>query len=385
MDFTKAFTFVHGTKIVCGLGAAGQVAAELQALDVRRPLIATDRGIVGAGLLRPLVAALDAAGLSYRVFDEVESNPVAATVERAAALVRDEGWDSVIGVGGGSSIDTAKAVAMLATNPGTVAQYEGVDTFRNPPLPLIAVPTTVGTGSEVTRGIVITDPVRKAKTVTVSVMLFPRVAILDPSLVANLPGRIAAWTGMDALTQAIEAYISRGANPITDALNIHAVKLIANNLRAAVAGNDLQALAAMQIATTIEGIAFHNAGLGLVHAMANTVGGHFNTPHGLTNAVLLPYVLRFNLIASVPRYAELAEAMGERTVGLTQREAAERFIHAVRSLAEDVGVPEHLSALGVTRESLPRLAAVAVNALDAPSNPRRYSEAEILALFEQAL
>lgn len=384
MDITKTFSFVHSTKIVCGLGAASKVAYELEALGALRPLIATDKGIVAAGLLKDITASLDAAGLNYRVFDEVESNPVNTTVEKGAAIAREEGFDSVIGVGGGSSIDSGKAIAMLATNPGTVGQYEGFDTFRNPPLPLIAIPTTVGTGSEVTRGFVITDPVRKVKMVTVSVMLFPKTAILDPNLVANLPGRITAWTGMDALTQAIEAYISRGANPIADALNIHAVKLIAENLRAAVAGNSLEAMMAMQIATTIEGIAFHNAGLGLVHAMANTIGGHFNTPHGLTNAVLLPYVLQFNLISNVRKYAELAQAMGERVDGLTPREAAEVFIDAIRILGDDVGVPEHLREIGVTRESLPKLAADAVNALDAPSNPRRYSEPEILAIFEKA-
>lgn len=384
MDMTKTFMFVHTTKVVCGLNSASSIAEELSALGAKKPLIVTDKGIVGAGLLESITGSLEEAGMAYKVFDEVEANPVNATVEKGAKSVRDEGFDSVVAVGGGSSIDASKAIAMLATNEGTVADYEGIDVFKNPLLPLIAIPTTVGTGSEVTRGFVVTDPARKAKTVTVSVMLFPKVAILDATLLTKLPSHITASTGMDALTQAIEAYIALGSNPISDALNIQAVKMIAENLRPAVAGNDLEALMNMQIATTIEGIGFHNAGLGLVHAMANTVGGYFNTPHGVTNAIILPHVLEYNMISNVKKYAELARAMGEKVDHLSDREAAERFIEAVKTLSKDLGIPEHLSEIGVRREALPAVARDSLSSIDIPANPRRYSEEAILELLEKA-
>ena len=384
MDITRTFTFVHTTKVVCGLNCSAKINEELALMGCRKPFIVTDKGIIGAGLLESITKSLQAANLAYEVFDEVEPNPIDTTAEKGATIATEGGFDSVIAVGGGSSIDTGKVIAMLVNNPGRVRDYEGVDVFKNPPLPLIAIPTTVGTGSEVTRGAVITEPVTKAKMIIVSVLLFPKVAMLDPTLVMKLPAHITASTGMDSLTQAIEAYIATGSNPISDALNIYAVKLIAENLRPAVAGNNLEALLNMQVATCMEGMAFHNAGLGLVHAMANTVGGYFNTPHGITNAILLPYVLEYNLIARPNKYAELAQAMGERVENLSVREAAERFIEAVKTLSSDVGIPRQLRDIGVTREALPALAETALTALDIYTNPRSYSRQAILAIYEKA-
>jgi alcohol dehydrogenase class IV len=384
MDITKTFTFVHRTKVVCGLGAADKIADELAALGCKTPFIVTDTGIIGAGILEPILASLKRAGLPFHVFDEVQPNPLSSTVDKGTAQAKQGGFDSVIAVGGGSSIDTGKAIAMLVTNNGTLADWEGVERFKIQPLPLVTVPTTIGTGSEVTRGAVITDPVRKVKMVVVGVMLFPTVAILDPMLLTKLPGKIAASSGLDSLTQAIEAYISINANPIADALNIAAVKLIAENLRAAVAGNNLEALLNMQVGTTIEGIGFHNAGLGMVHAMANTVGAYFNTSHGITNAVILPYVLEFNMIANVKKYAELARAMGEKTEQITDRQAAAVFIEAVKTLSKDIGIPQNLRDIGVTEDSLPAMAHDTLSAPDIFTNPRRYSEPEILEIFKKA-
>jgi alcohol dehydrogenase class IV len=384
MDITRTFTFVHTTKVVCGLNSSAKISEELAALGCKKPLIVTDKGISGAGLLESISKSLEASQMAYQIFDEVEPNPIDTTAEKGTTIAKEGGFDSVIAVGGGSSIDSGKVIAMLVNNPGRVRDYEGVDVFKNAPLPLIAVPTTVGTGSEVTRGAVITEPISKAKMVIVSVMLFPKVAILDPTLLIKLPAHITASTGMDSLTQAIEAYIATGSNPISDALNIYAVKLIAENLRPAVAGNNLEAFLNMQIATCMEGIAFHNAGLGLVHAMANTVGGHFNTPHGITNAILLPYVLEYNLIARPKKYAELAQAMGEKVENLSIREAAERFIEAVKTLSRDVGIPTQLRDIGVTHEALPAMAEAALTAIDIYTNPRSYSKAAILAIYEKA-
>jgi alcohol dehydrogenase class IV len=275
-------------------------------------------------------------------------------------------------------------VAVLAKFGGAVRDYEGIDTVSGPTLPLLAVPTTVGTGSEVTRGAVITDTDRNAKMVVVSPHIFPRVAILDPLLLERLPPAITAATGMDSLTQALEGYVSRGANPISDALNLEALRLIAENLRLAVARNDPDALGKMQVATTMQGIGFHNAGLGLVHAMSNTVGGMFGTAHGVTNAVILPHVMAFNVGADPVRFARVADVMGEPVDGLSIRTAADRAIEAVRRLATDVGIPSTLGELGVDAAAIPELARIAMTAIDAPTNPRHFTEEDVVMLYRRS-
>jgi len=309
MARSDTFQFIHVTKIVAGPGSSEQVGDELRELGGTRVLIVTDRGIAASGVLEKLTPGLDRAGIAYEIFDGIEPNPSSDDVERAAEQARQFQADAVLAVGGGSPIDAAKMVAVLAQFGGKVADYEGFNSVSGPTLPLIAVPTTVGTGSEVTRGAVITDTARNGKMVAVSPHIFPRVAILDPTLLEKLPPSITAATGMDSLTQALEGYVSRGANPISDALNLEALRLIAENLRLAVARNDLDALGKMQIATTMQGIGFHNSGLGLVHAMSNTAGGMFGTAHGVTNAIILPHVMAFNAPADPVRSARVAAAM----------------------------------------------------------------------------
>lgn len=385
MAHAQSFQFIHMTKVVAGPGSAGTVGEELRGLGVSRALIVTDRGVEGAGLLDALVEGLGRSEVGHEVFAEVEPNPLAATVERGAERARQTGCDGVVAIGGGSPIDCAKLVAVIAKSGGGVRDYEGFDLVPEPPLPLVAVPTTIGTGSEVTRGAVITDPERRLKMVAVSPLLFPRVAVLDPRLLEKLPPPVTAATGMDSLTQALEGYVSRNASPISDALNLEALRLIAENLRPAVARNDLDALATMQIATTMQGIGFHNAGLGLVHAMSNTVGGIFGTPHGVTNAVILPHVMEFNLVANPAKFARIAEAMGEPVDGLSTRAAAERAVAAVRVLAADVQIPPTLADLGVTADAIPEMAEKAMGSIDAPSNPRHYSQAEVADLYRRCL
>src|SRR5690606_19442505 len=226
-------------------------------------------------------------------------------------------------IGGGSSMDVAKSVAILATNGGSISDYEGVDRFSIRPLPVIAVPTTVGSGSEVTKGAVITNPETQVKMVIVSDLMFATIAVLDRRVVAGLPGRIAATTGMDALTHAIEAYVSKGANPITDAINIGAIEIIGENLVAASRG-DADALYNMLVASSMAGIGFHDAGLGAVHALANTIGARFGVHHGTANALFLPYVMDFNLSSAPARFARIARALGEDTTGMTDEQAALR-------------------------------------------------------------
>lgn len=384
MARADTFQFVHVTKIVAGPGSSDRAGDELQELGATRAAIVTDRGCAAAGLLATLTAALERSGIAADVFDGVEPNPTAGTVERAADQARAFGANAVLAVGGGSPIDAGKMVAVLAKFGGKVRDYEGIGIVPDATLPLVAVPTTVGTGSEVTRGAVITDVDRAAKMVVVSPHLFPRTAILDPNLLEKLPPHITAATGMDSLTQALEGYVSRGANPISDALNLEALRLIAENLRLAVARNDPDALAKMQVATTMQGIGFHNSGLGLVHAMSNTVGGMFGTPHGVTNAVILPHVMAFNVAADPVRFARVAEAMGEPIDGLSTRAAADRAIAAVRALSADVGIPPTLGDLGVEAEAIPEMARVALGGIDAPTNPRHFTEDDIVMLYRRS-
>src|SRR5215207_2561440 len=384
MARSDTFEFVHVTRIVAGPGTSDQAGDELRALGATRAIVVTDGGIAASGILSKLEPGLKRAQIAYDIFDEIEPNPAAAAVERAAEQARAAGADVVLAVGGGSPIDAGKMVAVLAKFGGAVRDYEGIGIVSGPTLPVLAVPTTVGTGSEVTRGAVITDTDRNIKMVVVSPHLFPRVAILDPLLLEKLPPQITAATGMDSLTQALEGYVSRGANPISDALNLEALRLIAENLRLAVARNDPEALANMQIATTMQGMGFHNSGLGLVHAMSNTVGGMFGTAHGVTNAVILPHVMAFNVGADPARFARVAEAMGEPVEGISVRAAADRAIDAIRVLSEDVGIPPTLGDIGVDPAAIPEMARAAKGAIDAPTNPRHFTEVDIVALYRRS-
>lgn len=381
-EFT--FTFTHGPGIVSGMDRSRTLATILEELGVERPMIVTDETLVEVGALEPALESLEGASVPYSLFAEVEPNPRSVTVERGAARVEEDGIDGIVAVGGGSSLDAGKAIALLAPNGGEWADYGGTPDADHPSLPTVCAPTTVGTGSEVTPGTVITDNERDVKVTTRAEELFADVALLDPALLESLPPRVTAATGMDSLTQAIEAYVNPEANPITDALALEAVRLIGRSLRPAVAGTDLEALAELQVATVMEGVAFHNAGLGLVHGMSEPVSGAFHTGHGITNAVLLPVVLEFNLIACPDRYARLAEAVGVRTDGLSTREAAGAFVDAIDELGDDVGIPDGLEDLGVDREAIPELADEAVDHGNSLENPRVASRDEILELYERA-
>jgi alcohol dehydrogenase class IV len=365
----------------------GENALETIGKDVllygTKALIVTDKGVRQNGLLEPILSVLSAAGVNAVIFEDVVSNPTISNVEDAVKAQKESGSEVIIAVGGGSPMDTAKAAAMLATNGGHIRDYEGFDKFTIPILPLITVPTTVGTGSEVTKGAVISDPERHAKMVVASDLLYPKTAYLDPRMVAGLPAPVCAATGIDALTHAIEGYISKGANPFTDGLNLHAIKLIAEHLRPAVAGNR-DSLYQMLVASCLAGVGFHNAGLGLVHALANTMGGQFNVHHGVANAILLPHVMEFNLIAQVNKFCDIAEALGENVLGSTRRESAAKAITAVKQLMEDVRVPLRLRDVGITEEAIEQMAKESLDAIDRPGNPRSNNQRDIEALYRSA-
>lgn len=365
-----------------GEGALEEAAAQLPKLGTRG-LIVTDAGIMAAGI-HDLVRGVFGSDFPVDTFSGVIGNPDVATVEAADQARRDTGADVLIAIGGGSSIDVAKSVALLGANGGGIADYEGVDRFEKRPLPVVVVPTTVGSGSEVTKGAVITNPDTHVKMVIVSDLMFATIAVLDQRVVAGLPGRIAATTGMDALTHAIEAYVAKGANPVTDALCLGAIELVGANLVAASRG-DGAALYNMLVASSMAGIGFHDAGLGAVHALANTLGAHFGVHHGTANALFLPYVIDFNIEAAPERFARIAVALGEETAGLTTHEAALRASAAVHRLAEETGVPRHLSEVGVGADAIPSLARDALTQADLPGNPREVSLADLTDLYTKAL
>ncbi|GAA3933366.1 iron-containing alcohol dehydrogenase [Microbacterium soli] len=367
--------------LLMGADALEAAAERLPRLGTRA-LVVTDPGIVAAGIDRIVTDVLGAA-IPFSTFADVVGNPDIDTVEAAARARETTGADVLIAIGGGSSIDVAKSVAVLGTNGGSITDYEGVDRFTARPLPVVVVPTTVGSGSEVTKGAVITNPETQVKMVIVSDLMFAEIAVLDPRVVAGLPGRIAATTGMDALTHAIEAYVAQGANPVTDAMCLGAIELIGEHLVAATQG-DPDSLYGMLVASSMAGIGFHDAGLGAVHALANTLGAHFGVHHGTANALFLPYVIDFNLPAAPARFARIARALGEEVGGLSDDEAAARASVAVHRLAEQTGVPRTMSELGVPRDAIPRLAADALAQADLPGNPRPVTLEDLITLYERA-
>jgi alcohol dehydrogenase class IV len=375
--------FSSPPRLVLGDGALEQLSSELPHLG-SKILIITDPGIVAAGILGIVTDVLNESGLEIAVFSDVIGNPDVSTVEAADRARSVNGADILVAIGGGSSMDVAKAVAVVATNGGSIADYEGVDKFSNAPLPVVAVPTTVGSGSEVTKGAVITNPETHVKMVIVSDLMFAKVALLDRRVVAGLPGRIAATTGMDALTHAIEAYVAKGANPVTDAINIGAIELIGKNLVDASKGDE-DALYQMLVASSMAGIGFHDAGLGAVHALANTLGAHFGIHHGTANALFLPYVMDFNVSAAPARFARIAAALGVNTIGLSDEEAALAAAAAVHQLAADTGVPTKLAEVGVSEDAIEKLAQDALVQADLPGNPREASLADLIDLYRKAL
>ncbi|MGO4384400.1 iron-containing alcohol dehydrogenase [Specibacter sp. RAF43] len=374
--------FSSPPRLIMGDGALEQLGRELPRLGTK-VLIITDPGIVAAGILDVVTTVLQGT-LDIAVFADVIGNPDIATVEAANRARLENAADVLIAIGGGSSMDVAKAVAVVATNGGTIADYEGVDKFSTAPLPVIAIPTTVGSGSEVTKGAVITNPDTHVKMVIVSDLMFVRIALLDRRTVAGLPGRIAATTGMDALTHAIEAYVAKGANPVTDAINIGAIELIGQNLLDASKGDE-DALYNMLVASSMAGIGFHDAGLGAVHALANTLGAHFGVHHGTANALFLPYVMDFNVSAAPARFARIATALGIDTTGLSDEDAALAAAAAVHQLAADTGVPTKLSEVGVGEDAIDKLARDAFVQADLPGNPREASLADLAHLYRLAL
>ncbi len=371
-------------RIVFGAGSLEELGNEIQRLDGSRVLVVTDPGVQRAGVVDAVAAVLDRAGLDHAVFADVESDPGMAVAVASVAAARAMAPDAIVGLGGGSALDIAKITSVMLTNDGPIENYFGMELVPRPGVPLVLIPTTAGTGSEMTSICVLSDPRDNVKKGIVSEHLYARAALLDPRLTVGLPPAVTAMTGMDALVHAIESFTGRLATVFTDALNRKAIGLVADNLRLAYArGENLEARENMLYASCLAGMAFSNTQTGLAHAIALAIGGRHHLPHGLLTASVIPRVMAYNLMANPAKFVQIAEAFGEDTAGLTRMEAARRSVRAVKSLLADLGISCKLSDYGVSEEEFPLLARKAAGAGRLlRNNPRTVTEADVVHLLK---
>jgi alcohol dehydrogenase len=345
----RSFEFKMPAKVKFGEGIVKEIGSILRGMGYHKAFIATDKGIVAAGICAMIEEGLKADNFEYEVFDELIPDPTIEIVDSTAEILKKSGADVVLAVGGGSPIDTAKAICMLQTNEGSVRDYlfGGTKTVTNPIMPLVCIPTTAGTGSEMTAASVISNEQEKTKVSVTHEYLIPKYAFIDPMVQMGCPPFITATTGMDALTHAIESFISNRSNPISDAMGLQAIRMIGANIRRATgAGNfDMEARSNMAVAATIAGVAFMNGGLGVVHGISQTLGAFVHIPHGPANSLLLPYCMEKTVVGNMPKFKEIAIALGKNVEGMDLREAAFAAVDAVFELAEDLGVPMRLSEL----------------------------------------
>lgn len=369
-----------------GKGAIACIADEAKGRGFKKAFVCSDPDLIKFGVTKKVLDVLDANGLAYEVYSDIKPNPTIENVQTGVEAFRKSGADYIVAIGGGSSMDTAKAVGIVIKNPefADIRSLEGVAPTKNPCVPIIAVPTTAGTAAEVTINYVITDVEKQRKFVCVDVHDIPVVAIIDPDMMSSMPKGLTAATGMDALTHAIEGYITKGAWKMTDMFHLKAIEIISKNLRGAVA-NTPEGREGMALGQYVAGMGFSNVGLGIVHSMAHTLGAVYDTPHGVGNAILLPTVMEYNAPATGEKYREIARAMGVEGVdGMSVEEYRKAAVDAVRKLSEDVGIPKDLKNI-VKREDLDFLAESAFADACRPGNPRDTSVAEIKALFESLI
>ncbi|MDO4976012.1 MAG: iron-containing alcohol dehydrogenase [Eubacteriales bacterium] len=382
MAFKELYQPVH---TIIGEGCIHEIPRHINNIGVNKALIVTDEGLVKIGTVKMVTDVLDEAGKPYAIYSGVKPNPTVSIVNEAKKAYDDNGCDYVIGIGGGSPIDVAKSVGILATNGGTVEDYNGLELSEKPAAPIIAINTTAGTGSEVTRAFVVTDEVRKSKMLCVDSNSLAYLAINDPAMMVNMPPSLTAATGMDALTHSIEAFVANSRCPFTDGIALESIRLIGEYLERAVKDGktDMEARTKMCWAQYMGGLAFSNAGLGMVHAMAHQLGGFYDTPHGVANAILLPYVMRFNLPKAADRYAEVAKAFGFNTAEMTEEQAAMAAIRFIEELKKTIKIPR-LADTAFQPEDAKALALNAMKDTGMPENPRQPSVEEVIGVFYEA-
>lgn len=371
---------------IIGKNALQDAISHIQGHGLKHGLIVTDSFLSKNGVVKKIADMLDQQGIKTNVFDGTHPNPTVTNVNDGLKILKENNCDFVISLGGGSPHDCAKGIALLATNGGEIKNYEGIDKSDKPQLPLIAINTTAGTASEITRFCIITDETRHVKMAIITPHVTPILSVNDPALMAGMPPGLTAATGMDALTHAIEAYVSTAATPITDACALKAVTLIEENLRNAVKnGQDMQARENMAYAELLAGMAFNNASLGYVHAMAHQLGGFYGLPHGVCNAVLLPHVQEYNLPKCAARLKDIAKAMNIGVSSMNDEEGAKACIAAIRSLSKDINIPANLTELKVQEKDIPTLTANALKDACALTNPRQGNAEEVAAIFKSAM
>ncbi|WP_077534184.1 lactaldehyde reductase [Massiliimalia massiliensis] len=367
-----------------GAGAIASIVDEAKGRGFKKALIVTDKDLVKFNVVSKVTSLLDNNGLAYEVFDHVKANPTVGIVKEGLKVFAECGADYLIAIGGGSPIDTTKAIGIISANPeyADVVSLEGAVNTPNKSVPIFAVPTTAGTAAEVTINYVITDEEKKRKFVCVDPHDIPIVAFVDSDMMSSMPKGLTASTGMDALTHAIEGYTTKAAWELTDTLHLKAIEIIARSLRSAVAGEP-KGREDMALGQYVAGMGFSNVGLGIVHAMAHPLGAFYDTPHGIANAVILPYVMEYNAPATGDKFREIARAMGVEGVdGMTQEEYRKAAVEAVKKLSEDVGIPKTLREIGVKEEDLEDLANSAYADACAPGNPKDASVEDILNLYK---
>ena len=369
-----------------GKGAIAEIPGIIEAKGFKKAFVASDPDLVKFGVTAKVTDLLDAKGMAYEIYSDIKPNPTIENVQTGVAAFKAAKADCIVAIGGGSSMDTAKAIGIIITNPEfeDVRSLEGVAPTKKPCVPTIAVPTTAGTAAEVTINYVITDVEKKRKFVCVDPHDIPVVAIVDPDMMASMPKGLTASTGMDALTHAIEGYITLGAWELSDMFHIKAIEIIARSLRGAVANTD-EGREGMALGQYVAGMGFSNVGLGVDHSMAHTLSAYYDMPHGKACATLLPTVMAFNAPATGEKYREIARAMGVKGVdNMTQEEYRKAAVDAVRQLAEDVGIVCSLKGV-LKEEDIPALSKDAYNDACRPGNPRPVSEAEIAELYRSLL
>lgn len=369
-----------------GRGAREKLAEEIEARHFQKILVVTDKSLLETGTVDLVTDVLKKKNISYVIYDEVKPNPTVQNVQDGLKVAKDNSVDCIVAIGGGSSIDTAKAIAIIFTNEefSDVVSLDGTAATKNKALPLIALPTTAGTAAEVTINYVITDEVRTKKMVCVDPHDIPIVAIIDPDLMQGMPQSLAAATGMDALTHAMEGYITKAGWLIPDMFHINAMSLIYKNLERAANDKDEKAVEKIGYAQYIAGMGFSNVGLGIVHSMAHSLGAYFDTPHGVANALLLPHVLKFNGQVCPELFRNMGNAFGLDMANTTDEEAIQKVVDAVKELSIKLHIPQTLKEIGIPKEMLPTLAEQALHDACTPGNPREVTKEDILALYKEA-
>ncbi len=377
--------FILNETAYFGCGARKELKNEIARRGFQKAFIVADKDLIRFGTVDLVTGEL--AGTAYEIFSEFKANPTVKNVKDGVAAFKRSGADFVIAIGGGSAIDTSKGIAIVANNPefADVVSLEGVADTKNKCVPIIALPTTAGTAAEVTINYVITDEETGRKMVCVDPNDIPVLAIVDAELMATMPKGLTAATGMDALTHAIEGYITKGAWELSDMFELKAIELISANLRAATAnGKDMTARENMALAQYVAGMAFSNVGLGCVHSMAHPLGARFDVAHGVANALLLPIVMEYNLPAAAEKYCQIAKAMGEDISGMSTEQGAKAAVEAVKKLSLDLNIPQTLREIGIPRDALAQLSKDAFADVCTGGNPREITEKDILGLYEKA-